>query len=247
MCTVTWEQSPGAYHLLFNRDEKKNRAEAEPPQKRLYQGVDYLSPLDTEAGGTWLLTNVYGLTVCIVNRYPPDPLPQVHPFLSRGLLVTSCASCKNLKEVDAQVRSFSHDSIKPFSLLALQADEQVCLWYWDSRQLSISKTPEEAFLTSSSYETANVEAYRHTTYQKWQREQKPYASRPLVDFHYFHDANRGAYSICMQRDDAETQSIIEVKADLAQVKLSYAPKKKDQIAFEPQKNLSLSLKATSGN
>jgi len=70
MCTLTWRRgSKETVEVFFNRDEKKTRSRAEPPGERFdANGVRYLSPLDPESGGTWMLVNERGLVVCLLNR-----------------------------------------------------------------------------------------------------------------------------------------------------------------------------------
>jgi hypothetical protein len=44
VCTVSWVQQPGGYHLLANRDEKRTRGRAFAPAIREYGGVRYVAP-----------------------------------------------------------------------------------------------------------------------------------------------------------------------------------------------------------
>src|ERR1051325_7153375 len=68
MCTVSWTREPHGYHLLCNRDEKRNRRVAAAPYTQQRLGVRYIAPSDTDFGGTWIAVNEYGVAACLLNR-----------------------------------------------------------------------------------------------------------------------------------------------------------------------------------
>src|SRR5689334_3842624 len=67
MCTVTWVRRKRGYDLLCNRDEKRTRKKAVPPRPAVLGGVQYLAPIDADHGGTWIATNEFGLSACLLN------------------------------------------------------------------------------------------------------------------------------------------------------------------------------------
>ena len=69
MCTVSWLHAADGYHLFFNRDEQKTRGAERPVEVGRQAGTSFLSPSDSDFGGTWLATNEYGLSVGILNGY----------------------------------------------------------------------------------------------------------------------------------------------------------------------------------
>ena len=54
MCTLSWIPGQDGYALCFNRDERRTRAAASPPGLLAREGVQFIAPLDGEAGGTWV-------------------------------------------------------------------------------------------------------------------------------------------------------------------------------------------------
>ena len=54
MCTVSWMLQANGYQLFCNRDEKKTRPIALPPRVHSCAGVQFLAPVDTQSGGSWL-------------------------------------------------------------------------------------------------------------------------------------------------------------------------------------------------
>ena len=67
MCTVTWIYEPGGYHLLCNRDEKKDRAPALAPRIHQRGWVRFIAPVDAQFGGSWIAVNEFGVSVCLLN------------------------------------------------------------------------------------------------------------------------------------------------------------------------------------
>ena len=67
MCTLTWRTAGGGYEVFFNRDERRTRPPARPPAVHRAAGVSYVSPIDAEAGGTWLAVNELGTTLALEN------------------------------------------------------------------------------------------------------------------------------------------------------------------------------------
>ncbi|PWT90672.1 MAG: hypothetical protein C5B56_05030, partial [Proteobacteria bacterium] len=67
MCTVSWVHQPDGYHLLCNRDEKRTRGVASGPRLQRCGGVNYLAPMDPDFGGTWIATNEFGISLCLLN------------------------------------------------------------------------------------------------------------------------------------------------------------------------------------
>ena len=79
MCTVSWLYHPGGYQLFCNRDEKHHRLPALPPLSCVHRGMQYVAPVDGDAGGTWLAVNEAGLTLCLLNGNTPAPPEQNEP------------------------------------------------------------------------------------------------------------------------------------------------------------------------
>ena len=69
MCTVTWVHSQAGYELFFNRDERTGRGPESPACEAETNGVRWLAPRDSDAGGTWLAVNEHGLTLGLLNGY----------------------------------------------------------------------------------------------------------------------------------------------------------------------------------
>jgi hypothetical protein len=206
MCTLTWRAAVGGgYDLFFNRDERTTRApELKPRAQTTSGGVSYLAPADGDHGGTWLTLNAHGLTVCLLNYYPRGVVESGR--VSRGGLPLICAACARADEVAAILNAQANlTDYAPFHLVAIDAAARGVHLRWDGRVLQYLPAP--AFLTSSSFEPARVQARRATEY----RVLGAADSEALREFHHHHDETAGAESVCMRRPDACTRSVCEVQ------------------------------------
>src|SRR6516164_3683599 len=134
MCTVTWLREDGGYHLFCNRDEKLTRQPALPPRLGVREGVRYLAPIDGDFGGTWIATNEFGVSLCLLNG-TSGPRPAV--VRSRGLLVLDLASSRSLTEVANSIGGGDLSLYAPFTLTALSHSEPAMVIEWNGSRSSI--------------------------------------------------------------------------------------------------------------
>ncbi|MFK7910427.1 MAG: NRDE family protein [Akkermansiaceae bacterium] len=207
MCTMTWWRDGENYGVLFNRDELKTRARAEPPEPLTTdEGIQYLSPRDPVAGGSWMLVNQHRVTVCLLNRWHESAQTN-DTFESRGLLVTAMASCTNAEEVMARVKKVDHARYRPFTLVALDpGDIQAGAWNGEILTHEVVTPP----LTSSSYRFPEVSESRIRTLT-----QLPELDSKNLQMYQQGASPATAYTVRMNRPDAQTwsRSHINVSAD----------------------------------
>ena len=197
MCTVSWKFRPEGtgYDLWFNRDESRKRSRALPPAIHHPEGATpFLAPTDPDGGGTWLATDQHGTTTAILNYYDAAP-PSSHPDPeSRGKLVTALAS----REID--LGRMEPADYRPFHLLQINSAQQTILLTWNGTDLQERTLPQ--LLTTSSYKTAEVIAFRETAFAR---------IGDAAQFHGFHDPGYPAHSPLMARPDARTVSVLHVE------------------------------------
>jgi hypothetical protein len=223
MCTLTWLRRADGHELFFNRDELRSRGPALPPARQRREGVDFLAPLDADHGGTWIATNEFGLSLCLLNGDESATPGASRLRISRGLLVLDLASCRAADEVTSRLERVDLARYRPFRLALFERSGGTHLAGWDGRRLACAALEDaDRPLVSSSFATDDVRASRAARY----RRPAPPASDPTelhLAFHESHEPERGPYSPCMHRPDARTVSFSRVVVDPRTVRFHYAP------------------------
>lgn len=223
MCTLTWWPAPAGYDLWFNRDELDSRAPELPPRETRHGEVRFLAPRDGDQGGTWLAVNEGGLTVALLNDYGAS-WRAGEPRRSRGALVLACAAHVSLDAVAAEVAGSELAQTAAFHLFAIDAAASPLVLHWDGERLRTARAAEvPAFLSSSSYRTADVIAHRWELFRELIGGGRQPGETEIMAFHRRHDPEAGAYSVCMRRADASTRSLTRVHVRPEAVELTYQP------------------------
>lgn len=224
MCTVSWAATAEGYELFCNRDERRTRRAAHAPAERTSRGVRFIAPTDAEAGGTWLAANEYGLTLCLLNRYPEGEAP-AGEFKSRGLLLPGLMGLRDPFEVMRAVTRGGLSQFQPFTLLALAPGAPPNAACWTGRRLLVCEEGADSLmpLTSSSFNGAEVVRARRELFRRMTEGPTNCPAETLTRFHHSHEPEPGPLSVCMHRPDASTVSFSRVKVNSGSVEFYYQP------------------------
>lgn len=229
MCTVSWQHRDDGYLLLCNRDEKRSRKPAVGPRNFVRDGVRFAAPRDGEFGGSWISTNQFGLSLCLLNAYPEGP-PAGHeaggsaPYRSRGLLLFDLAACPSLDAASRQISSKNLPAYGPFTLLALEPGHPALVIDWNGKTLKADRCADHRIpLTSSSVANAAAAAARTRDFFDRGAYARNADFATLLGFHASHEPTRGAHSACMHRPDAETVSLSMISAGPGATHFWYHP------------------------
>lgn len=215
MCTVSWAHRDGGFDLLCNRDEKHTRARAADPRVVSRGGVRYVAPVDGECGGTWISVNEFGVAICLLNGGAARS-----GQTSRGHVVTALADSHSVDEAARRLIGMDLDAFAPFVIVAL-APGQSLVVDWDGEQRRIDPHPEKRMpLISSSFEPERVNAQRRAEFK---RVATTVDVESLYSFHASHGKQRGPYSPCMHRDDAQSVSFSWVRVGTDEIGFLYSP------------------------
>ena len=214
MCTVSWIHEPGGYQLFCNRDEKLTRGIAGPPRLAVRDGVRFLAPVDADFSGTWIATNEFGLSLCLLNGVP-GPSSR-----SRGLLVLDLISLPSVAALVDHVRTLDLSPYAPFTLAGVEPQNPASVVEWNGERADLSFPNQSHFmLTSSSFDSGRVREKRREEYSGV----TSLGCTPelLADFHKSHGGAPSAYSICMHRPDAQTVSFSWIRVSCGASEFTY--------------------------
>lgn len=222
MCTVTWFYAQDEYHLMSNRDELHTRLPAYPPTIHKQGRVQFIAPIDADAGGTWIGVNQFGITLCLLNRYHDPVIQRQDPYTSRGLLVMEQLECSSLSSLREHIARLDLTQFKPFTLLALALESSPLLLEWTGKRLLIDEDASSSLpLVSSSCDQKGVMAFRQQQFQQLLAKSGKIEHHMLKAFHCSHPPEPSAYSTCMHRSDAATVSFSAVRVTAEGISFFY--------------------------
>ena len=194
------------FRLAMNRDEKRTRVAALPPDvfaRRSRRAIYPREPND----GTWLAVNDAGLCLALINWHQVKRESK-GKIESRGFIIPRLIGASNGRAVDRVLRKLELDWVRPFRLIAIDSSwKEVTEWQWNLQAL---KGRRHSWRTqhwfSSGYDEREAERQR----EKVCSGSSLGKSSSLKKLHSSHLPKRGPFSICMHRSDAATVSYSEV-------------------------------------
>lgn len=212
MCTVSWLVDNNTYHVFFNRDEQRSRSMALSPQQFTINSTEALMPIDPDGNGTWISTNEFGLSLCLLNYY--QGIKPQGPLISRGLLVKALSAKKTIQEAHQALLQSKLNDYASFSLLAFGYDvhgqfvQQT--WQWSGEQLT-------QIQLNSPFTSSSVEFEQVSTSRLALANQMPMKNVvDLARYHQSHQPDKSHLSACMHRTDAKSVSLSHIHVDQQQ-------------------------------
>ena len=228
VCTVTWHDAGDGYQVFFNRDERRERKPALPPEIRRCGDTRVITPLDGEAGGTWIAVNEHGLCVCLVNgfaaagRSAPDARRE---YTTRGHLPLIAIEHSITSGVSPALHSLDLACFRPFVLVVFATGGAGLVARWSGVSLEIDDgRPAEQPLVSSSFYTDEVRRNRTAVFHALAGSHAGPDPTPMhLAFHRSHYPTAGPNSPCMHRPEASTVSFSHVQVDSKRLRFRYVP------------------------
>ncbi len=223
MCTASWIRFQGGFILLFNRDERRDRARAGRPRIIEVNGGKAVAPRDEEAGGTWIFANDSGCAGALLNHYPLQKTDEdsTRDFISRGRLLHECSGAPSSEALAATLRNtLDSGPFRPFLLAFFSPQEPPLLWTWDGTRLHPPSAPEPP-VTTSSWQSSVVEANRRRAFENRFPKGQPVSPDDLEAFHLGKDVTPGPGGVLMERDDARTVSFTRIDVGPLHVQMTY--------------------------
>lgn len=224
MCTMTWFVNDDGYELFFNRDERLTRSRAELPTVQEHKGVtdtiSYISPTDSDAGGTWIATNEYGVTVCLLNHYQFEQIETYKCWVSRGAIVREFSRMVELALAEQHFRSMELGDYRAFRMFMITPSGSNRLFVWDGHSARVERNVVKP-KSSSSVDAKHVKQQRKQLFADLNLMTST-STQDYIDYHSSHSPNRSKDSVCMHREDAQTVSLSHVSVSSDSVAFRYA-------------------------
>jgi hypothetical protein len=219
VCTVSAVHSrdADALRIVINRDERRLRMLARPPEVFTPYGVPAIWPVDQQAGGTWTAINAHGLAFALLNASGSLAAAGADELVTRGAIIPYLAAADDID--DAMRRFVSGPArwpCRPFRLLVASFDRLVELTPVGSRE---HEAP--LVLSTSSLGDHLVEAPRRALFDGLRRaSDDPWRAQDRFHQHAWPD--RRHVSVLMSRPDACTVSRTAIVITRERSELQYA-------------------------
>jgi len=239
MCTVTFIPRASGYALAMNRDEQRKRVAGLPPKLFREYGRAAIGPAEP-TGGTWINLNDAGVTLALINWYSVRQQVKGNA-VSRGTIIQKLRWATSSADVQAGLLAHSLTATNPFRLIGVfPSVKEVVEWQWDLQRLKrVTYAWQSSIWISSGHDEPGAQRIRTQVFQQALQQASAGSLAWLRRLHRSHAPERGAYSICMHREDAVTVSNTEILVKNGQGTMRYiagAP-----CEGQPGKELSLKM------
>jgi hypothetical protein len=222
MCTVSFMPTRSGFMLAMNRDEQKARPRALPPRRHLTGSREALYPLEP-SGGTWVGVNDAGISLALINWYA-KPQRDRTLCVSRGIVIPHLLAADDIADVGIFFSDLPLTRINPFRLIAISAGEyKVREWRWDG---AVLESKHHGWKCRHWFSSGHDEALANRKRARVVRAASATAPAQtpawLRKLHCSHQPERGAFSVCMHRQDAQTVSYTEIATTGRKAQMRYA-------------------------
>ena len=222
MCTVSIVRDALLTRVMCNRDERRDRRAALPPQEQTRRGVRMLFPVDPDSLGTWMGTNQYGLVLALLNVSGTPPAGAARH--SRGTLIPWLLRFDRLVDAVDATRSIRVEEFAAFRLIVLQGDLVATVSSGRHFVDTWTQRLKDPLLwTSSSLGDDIVDGPRRRLFGEMLRADGGNALRCQAAFHRHQWKSQPAISVAMARGDACTVSRTTVDVRRDEVCMVYEP------------------------
>lgn len=179
MCTVTYIPTEKGAFLTSNRDERTDRAPAEPPVTR-YAGKALTYPRDAHAGGTWIALKGRRDAAVLLNGGFNNHVRKPSYRRSRGLVMLEVLEAPSSADC---FETISLEEVEPFTLI-LFADGKLMRYTWDGNQKHRNELdPQQPHVwASSTLYNRQAQQMRSQKLQQWYGK-TAINTKSILDFH----------------------------------------------------------------
>lgn len=219
MCTIAWLPRADGFTLWHSRDERRSRGVALPPLVEHAKGIGWISPRDSDSGGTWVGVNNAGVSVGIANLFVDGrPVPPGRK-ISRGLLVEQLLDSPSLLQVERRVRAFDLEPFEPFTLIALEAKQHPFILRWDRSSPRVIEPLGPHLLVTSAGGSRTIEERRIQLFATGDQG----LTAETIEQLYRAPPDSALASVCVHHPEVMTVSLTRIEVGDRLVSLTYTP------------------------
>ncbi|MBL4773476.1 MAG: NRDE family protein [Alcanivoracaceae bacterium] len=216
MCTLSIFRQPTQTIITMNRDEARNRYEANIIKQVNNNTIQFFYPIDQLSTGTWFGFNNYGIVLALLNGYHQ---PHTDNAKSRGCIIPSLLKFDNLRQIEQKIDILLQHNFNPFDLVYTDTT-RVIKFNWngtnllkDELSLQYTSNPQAYMFSSSSVDTQNILSKRADIFSAFRSNNAAYLDNPeyiLSNLHLQQDNSDSSGSILMSRFETHTKSISQI-------------------------------------
>jgi hypothetical protein len=183
--------------------------------------VKYIAPVDGDHGGSWIGTNEFGMSLCLLNRVGDVESDGNRDYISRGVLLIDLLDCSKAEQMRSRINDFDLSHFRAFNLLVLTRSAKSALLEWTGSKFSfVSNVDCLVPLTSTSLTEPGIAVERQRQFVAIAASQG-LNEDSLDNYHRSHLPTRGAHSVCMHRDGAATVSLSKISVRQGEILFEY--------------------------
>lgn len=190
MCTVVFIPGKECNYFASLRDENPERPKAKIPAIMGNEGLKYLSPVDSLAGGTWIGANELGAVIILLNGAFENHERKSRYTKSRGLIVSELLQ-SDMPVIDWSMMDM--EDIEPCTLI-IWVDKMLFQLVWDGQKkhrITLGGDKPHIWSSATLYDAA-VRAKREKLFQNWIVIDPPVSKVSLLNFFkLFNDTENG--------------------------------------------------------
>jgi Transport and Golgi organisation 2 len=220
LCTLVWLSRSDGLTLWHSRDERRSRGVAIPPVVEYANGVAWISPRDSDSGGTWVGVNTHGIVVGLANLFVgTEPVPPTRK-VSRGLLVRDLLDSPSAFQVERRLKAMELFPFEPFTLVALEVGQPPVILRWDRTALVPVAPLGPALLVTSAGGVRAIEEGRARLFAA--EDGRPLSAERVEELYRAPPGSETA-AVCVHRPEVSTVSLTRIDVTSRQISLSYTP------------------------
>jgi len=210
MCTVSFIPVRENFFITSNRDEKKTRKQAVPPEVHDVESGKIIFPKDADAGGTWIAMHENGNAAVLLNGAFKKHIPQPPYQLSRGQIFLHVIAS------EYPVRRFEKlnlDRIEPFTLVIVdRGDLYECRWDGSKKFCrQLRKYRHHIWSSATLYDEEVVRKREHWFASFLNKNPNP-TQQDILNFHRF--SGEGDKNIDLQMERGQIYSTVSITSIL---------------------------------